>query len=244
MRDPSERILTLEYEIRRLKLLAYVATSVVLLLVSLFLFKSSAAEAQSSDRVLRVRGIIIEDDAGRERVLIGAPIPAAQNRVRTNDARVREIWGKRYPNVDRYMNFYKDYRHATNGILILDENGFDRVAVGDPVPDPNIGKRIGPSTGIVINDEQGDERSGWGLLNVNGRHRVVLGLDSAQGGEALTLAAYDDPLQVGMTIRDRQHMMYVGTAPASDKLRGLEEAFYGFFVRGTEGTKALTPTDK
>ena len=177
--DPFHRIAILECQIHRLKVMGAVSAIVLAVVIcSLFNFK---AEAQSSDRILRVRGIIVEDTAGHERILIGAPIPAAQNRVRTDDARVRQLWATRYPNADRYMNFYKDYQHATNGILILDEKGFDRVALGDPVPDPNVGKRIGPSTGMVINDEQGNERSGYGLLNVNGRYRVVLGMDSAQG---------------------------------------------------------------
>jgi len=33
--------------------------------------------------VLRVRGLVVEDSLGRERILIGAPIPHAANRVRT-----------------------------------------------------------------------------------------------------------------------------------------------------------------
>lgn len=43
--------------------------------------------ATATDGVLRVRGLIIEDGAGRERILIGAPIPEAANRVRTDVAR-------------------------------------------------------------------------------------------------------------------------------------------------------------
>ena len=31
-------------------------------------------------------------------------------------------------------------------MLTLSEDGFDRLVVGDPVPDPNIGMRIAPST--------------------------------------------------------------------------------------------------
>src|SRR5262249_31714797 len=61
-----------------------------------------------------------------------------------------------------------------------------------PTPDPNIGKRNAPSTGMVINDEQGFERAGFGLHNVNGQHRVVLGMDSNKGSEALSLAVLDE----------------------------------------------------
>ncbi len=36
--------------------------------------------------------------------------------------------------------------------------------MGYPVPHPNIGRRIGPRTGLAINDAEGFERSGYGLL--------------------------------------------------------------------------------
>lgn len=39
------------------------------------------------------------------------------------------------------MGYYQDYIHETNGMLILSEDGFDRLVVGDPVPDPSIGRR-------------------------------------------------------------------------------------------------------
>lgn len=66
--------------------------------------------ATATDGVLRVRGLIIEDEAGRERILIGAPIPEAANRVRTDEARVRELWGPRFPDLEQYMGWYRDYQ--------------------------------------------------------------------------------------------------------------------------------------
>ena len=131
-----------------------------------------------ADGVLRARGLIIEDEAGRERILIGAPVPEAANRVRTDEARVQEVWASRYPDADGYMGYYQGYSHETNGLLILSEDGFDRLVLGDPVPDPNIGRRIAPSTGMVINDLEGFERMGYGFKVVNGLGRVGLGLDT------------------------------------------------------------------
>lgn len=243
--EPDIRVVfdRLERQVVRLKALvvSLIAVMVLMAAAAPTLFPVARAQ-QPNDRVLRVRGIVIEDEAGRERVLIGAPIPAAANRVRTNEERVRKLWGPRYPNVDQYMGFYKDYRHSTNGIVILDENGFDRVALGDPVPDPNIGKRIGPSTGIVINDEQGFERSGYGLLNVNGSRRVVLGLDSARGVEGLTLAL-DDEGSVGMSVRDGQRLIYVGTATPATSLTGAREPFHGLLVRTADGVRFVQNTN-
>ena len=111
---------------------AYAALMTIPLVV--LLVRSDTA----TDGVLRARGLIIEDDAGRERILIGAPIPQAANRFRTDEARVREAWGPRFS--EEYMSWYQDYNHSTNGILILSEDGFDRIALGDPKADPNIGK--------------------------------------------------------------------------------------------------------
>jgi hypothetical protein len=120
-----------------------------------------------------------------------------------------------------------------NGLLILDEEGFDRIAVGDPVPDPNIGKRIAPSTGIVINDEQGFERSGYGLLKVEDQYRVVLGLDSAKGVEGLTLSLVDDE-RVGLRVQDGERSLYLGTAPSGNLM---PEPFHGLLLQQDKEVK-------
>ena len=77
------------------------------------------------EKIIKARGIIIVDDQGRERILLGAPISAAKNRVRTDLAKVEEIWGKRFS--PKYMEWYRGYNHSVNGMLVLDENGFDRL---------------------------------------------------------------------------------------------------------------------
>jgi hypothetical protein len=131
--------------------------------------------------VVRTRGIVIVDEAGRERILIGAPVPAAANRVRTDIRRVEQLWGARFPR--QYLTeWYPTYRNSLHGMVVLDERGIDRLAIGDSVPDPNIGKRWGAEAGMVINDSEGFERSGFGLLRRDSTYRVSLGLDAA-GGE-------------------------------------------------------------
>jgi len=189
-----ENEIRLQKQIRLLQVcVAFLAVAVLVLIASAF------STAEKHDGVLRARGLIIEDAQGKERILIGAPIPEAKNRVRTDLARVREIWGKKFP--ERYMEWYRSYQNDMNGILILDANGFDRVGLGDPVPDPNSGKRIAPSSGLVINDEEGFERSVYGLLKVENRYRVVLGMDNAQGEEGATLFL-EDSGPVGLEIQD------------------------------------------
>ncbi len=163
--------------------------------------------------VIRTRGIVIVDDRGRERILIGAPIPAAANRVRTNAARVERAWASRFPDPKQYMRWYADYRHSMHGMLVLDENGFDRLAIGDSTPDPNIGKRIGAGPGIDINDAQGFERTGYGLLTVAGKDRVVLGLD-VNGEEAVVLSVHDGGT-AGLSVNAKNgRSIFLGASPA------------------------------
>ena len=209
----------LDHSIRRLQVYAALATVALVVL-----FIRTAAPA---DGVLRARGLVIEDEAGRERILIGAPVPEAANRVRTDEARVREIWATRWPD-DPYMDHYRDYDHAANGIVILSEDGFDRVVLGDPVPDPNIGRRIAPSTGLVINDAEGFERTGYSVKVVDGVLRVGLGLDT-RGGEGLVLTLDDDGVS-GIIVGEGDDRLFLGSLPAGLGWWGLAEAFRGLLI--------------
>jgi hypothetical protein len=214
---------SLQRDLRHLRLYAVTLTAGLLVLAV------SAFHSQS-DRVLRVRGLIVEDAAGRERILIGAPIPFAKNRVRTDTARVRQAWAHRYPNADQYMGYYAGYRNAVNGLLVLDERGFDRLAIGDSVPDPNTGRRIGPSTGVAVNDSAGFERTGYGLVRADGHYRVVLGLDSEHGEEGLALAVFDVG-GVGLMARDGQRSLFLGTDLGSTSTAAAKIPPFGLIMR-------------
>lgn len=190
-----------------------------------------------SDKTLRVKGLIVVDEDGRERILIGSPIPSANNRVRTDLKKVKELWSKGFPNSEQYLKWYQDYNHTASGIVILDENGFDRVALGD-VPDPNIGKRIGKSNGLVINDEKGFERGGFGLLKVGEKNRIILGLDTNRGTEGIGLSVMDEG-GIGMSIFDpsREQITFLGNAPAKHWATNLEEPFSGLLMRDEKKAK-------
>jgi hypothetical protein len=230
----ENRIERIERSLRQVKRALGMAAGLILGLGILAL-----RPAPEAAEVLRVRGIVVVDDEGRERILIGAPVPAVRHRVRTDLERVRDVWARRYPDPEQYMTHYRGYRHDTYGLVILDEGGFDRIAIGDPVPDPNIGRRIGPSTGIVINDEQGFERSGYGLLDVDGRKRVVLGFDSNRGTEGLVLVLDDDG-RVGIALRDEERAIHMGLVPAGDPRIPGGERFSGLmFQEGPVVTRVI-----
>lgn len=54
----------------------------------------------------------------------------------------------------------------TRSLIIIDEQGRERIIMGSPVPDPpHVGKRISPGHGMIILDEKGYERFGLGLMD-------------------------------------------------------------------------------
>lgn len=215
------RIKYLERQVRIQNVFLCCLTS-ALLIFGFYSFKSR--ESCSKD-IIKTKGLVIVDSLGRERILIGAPIPNSRNRVREDLSKVKKLWGDVGFKGTNYMNWYNEFNNSTNGIVIIDDNGFDRIIVGDPVPDPNIGKRIGPSTGIVINNDKGFERTGYGILKVPGGDRIVLGLDGVQGSEAAALGVYENG-EAGLSFygSDRESI-FLGKSPAnsqlSTKLNGL-----------------------
>jgi hypothetical protein len=63
------------------------------------------------------------------------------------------------------------------GLVIVDEQGRDRIIMGAPVPDPpKIGKRINPAHGMIILDHNGYERWGVGIMDNTGQ--MAMGFDA------------------------------------------------------------------
>jgi len=224
----ESRIARMERELRVQRGLS-TALALVVVVSLVAAFRSPSV----TDEVLRVRGLVVVDEAGRERILIGAPLPAAAGRIRTDPARARETWASAFPDPDAFMELYAGYEHSTNGILVLDENGHDRIAIGSPTPDLYFGKRIGPATGIQINDERGLERTGYGLLDVDGTKRVVLGLDSAEGTEGLTLALVDGAY-AGLLVNHEGRSCFLGGSQAG--MLG-PAAFHGLSIKDGAATR-------
>jgi hypothetical protein len=209
----------------------------ILILITIFLLNFKDTKL---DKIIRVQGIIVEDTNGKERILIGAPIPYAKNRARTDTMKIKETWGKRFGK--NYMGWYKDYNHSATGIVILDENGWDKVIVGDPAPDPIIGKRIGNSTGIIINNKQGLERTGYGILDVNGEDRVVLGLDKSNGTEGATLSVMPDGTS-GLNINSEEQSIFIGKADKDNWNSPNKKDFHGIIIRDKEKNQKIITTE-
>ena len=178
--------------------IAWLLTAVVSVVV-VVVRSSEAANEDKGTNVLRARGLIIVDANGRERILLGAPVPKMTGRKRQDDS---------------------------TGMLVLGEDGMDRVAVGY-LPDPQVlgkvVKRISPEAGITFNDKNGNERGGLGAFDDG---RSGLGLDYA-GREAVNLFAGLD--------------VYSGLVLGSDNERGHERA--GLIVNNKTGLVRLKLAD-
>ena len=149
------------------------------------------ARPSGSVEELRAQRLVIEDDQGRPRVVIAAPLTELAGQVRSDEA---------------------------VGVLLLDERGVDRVILGSPTTHPQIrgklAKRIGPAYGINFNDTEGNERGGLGVLDNDGR--AVLGLDT-DSGEGVAL--FVTPTFTGLLVNGggeggHGQRCFLGTIPA------------------------------
>ena len=70
----EQRIGTLERKARRLCCICWIQT-IILMIVGLSAALSRSVQAKNSPRVLRTHAIVIEDDQGRARLILGAPLP-------------------------------------------------------------------------------------------------------------------------------------------------------------------------
>lgn len=167
------------------------------------------ARSQLNTDLVRTRGIVVQDEAGRDRILIGAPFPTSPDRIRTDTVKARTAWADDLGG-EEYMGWYRDYRHSGTGLLLLNDRGYDQLVLGDELPDPNTGKRITVPTGLLWNDSLGFEHGGLGVnrLIESGQYRNGLGFDD-EGGEGLHLFILEDGTKFLRTVY-RDGALYQG----------------------------------
>lgn len=130
--------------------------------------------SNSNEKIIRVRGIVIEDSNGVPRLLLGAPV--------SNHGRKRQ--------------------DAVTGLVLLGEDGTDRLTIGSADYDQVNGTlqhRLAKGIGVLLNDANGNERGGFGYLD---KGRVTLGLDRAHGEEGAFLTVTDEDGFAGMVVKD------------------------------------------
>lgn len=143
---------------------------------------TSRVKAAEETGVLRVKGLIVEDNHGRARILVGAPFPKTSDRLRQDD--------------------------SSAALVFLDQQGHDRFLVGETIPaqiDGNVPEnfhRMGQSAayGATIFDTAGNERGGIGFLS-NGStvNRAVMALDRP-GEDAIGMMVDDKTGYAGLGV--------------------------------------------
>jgi hypothetical protein len=188
--SPYLRLANLERQVRLLTLLSLTALMVVGLVVVISLSTKSAS-ANEGTPILHTRGIVIEDDHGRPRLLLGSPVPNVEGRKRRDD--------------------------LTSGIVLLEESGVDRLVVGDAIA-PQVAGSVGErkdterASGFWINDSKGNERGGY----ITTGDAVLLTLDYPKG-DAFHLTASSDTASLTMRApggRLRAMLLAEGDRPA------------------------------
>jgi hypothetical protein len=88
-------------------------------------------------------------------------------------------------------------------MVILAENGADRVAIGAPAPSPQlkgkVAQRIASEAGLVIDDAEGNERGGMGILE-NGNCVACLDYPASVSREAICMAVLPEQGFAGFTV--------------------------------------------
>lgn len=204
---------------------------VALLVIGLLRFAFKRVEQFD---IIRAKGIIIEDSAGRDRILIGTPTPFSKNRVRTDTGLVQKYWASQFKDPDQYMGWYKKYKNASNGIVFMNEEGFDRVLVGENLADPNVGVRMFEMSGILMNNKMGWERAGAGINTTKeGKSRAGFGLDD-DSGEAMHLITIEDGSKA-LIISDEYGSIRIGMSQKPGELFQNKESFTGIKYFNNQG---------
>jgi hypothetical protein len=218
----KQELLRLKKQMQWMRL--YVLISITAIIVCII---SAFSGAVKKTGIIRASGIVIEDSSGRDRILIGAPIPFSKDRVRTDTNRVRKFWAKEFEeDAEKYMDWYKNYYHGAEGIVIMNENGFDRVLLGDKLADPNTGRRMFEPAGILWNDKEGWELGGAGVNTTkDGKSRSVIGVDD-KDGEAVHIIALEDGTK-GLVIGGENGRLLIGMSKKNGQWFQNREAFTG-----------------
>ncbi len=180
----TERIEKLERRYSRLKILYVITIAVLPILLLLMYFQ------KSERNILEVNGLIVKDEQGKPRIVIGAPAKNVKGRNRPD-----ELYG----------------------IAYIDENGNDRLTFGkepDPMTPNGILPRRVQGAGILIHDKEGIERGGYGVLDDS---TALLTLDWPKTGEAIALSSNNNFSAIGLfhrsSIGQYREAVTIGTIP-------------------------------
>jgi hypothetical protein len=159
---------------------------IVIMVITMIWFYLNPTSKSLNNDIIYTKGIVIEDESGKPRIAMGFPIEN-KNRLR---------------------------KDTLNGLVFMDQNGMDRIHLGQHGKLYLAGKyqeRLNDGWSLFFNDSKGEERSGYGFSDDD--NSVGLGMDYGGefGGEAIYLYAapkiafmtINADLQENIGIRDR-----------------------------------------
>jgi hypothetical protein len=133
--------------------------------------------------------------------------------------------------VSRHQRQESDSREIlrVRGLIVVDENGTERVWIGAPLPDPLLlGKRYqrqGAISGILLMDADGNERSGYVTGDEGGGVFLTLDNMSGQAATFLANASTGVNLQMWDENRNRIELMVFDEIPLMSLMRRGETVF-------------------
>ena len=128
-----DRLKQVERKYKKLKI-KFISFSVV----CFALFFGFAFKQFETFDIISAKGIIIEDEFGIDRILIGSTVPYSKNRVKADSSLVRDYSAKKHTSRNQFTEWDSNYKHNEEGIIIMNEKGFERV---DKFPDEKTDKR-------------------------------------------------------------------------------------------------------
>jgi hypothetical protein len=158
-----KRILKLENELKSTKYL--VIFLIMMFIVLAYQYITVRQKDQLSVELIRTRGLILQDENGRDVMLMGYPVPYSKQRKRTD---------------------------GLEGLLWMDVHGNDRLFMGSQGSlqvNGELYSRIDAGWGFLVNDQLGNERGGFGILD--SLNSMVLGLNYP-AGEGIVMVTEPD----------------------------------------------------
>lgn len=112
----------------------------------------------------------------------------------------------------------------------MDENGIDKLLVGDKLANPNRGVRITDVTGLTWNEHISMERGGTGTQKQkeSNNYIPIMGFEDNTGGEGFHFAQLEDGTQMLRLVYDEGYLLFGQAKP--EEMFGNKEPFICFLI--------------